>query len=350
MIGEIYTANGPQGWGSYELTNQGLRPSARDSGGYLIPGFVDLHIHGAFGIDFMSASAEDMRNLANQLRQQGYAGFLATTVTATASEVKAALDRLPDDPTILGVHLEGPFISPKYPGAQPESAISPIEGRDSQWSEILADTRIRQVTLAPELPGALELIDSLAPRMIVSGGHTDATFSDFEAAVRAGLSQATHTYNAMRPFQHREAGAVGAALLLDQVTAELIYDRVHVSRQAAELLLRTKPNERIVAVSDSTLASGIEPGEVREMWGHRVARDETRVRLVNGGALAGSCATLDDVFKNLAEDFGVETAVRLCCTNPRRQIQNVPIPEVWLVLDEGFIIQQVRTDLRLRAL
>ncbi len=345
MIDGVFGALGPQGWGTYQVSGQDFVLTDQKPEGFLIPGFVDLHIHGAFGIDVMSASSDDLIQLAESLRREGYAGFLATTVTAPASAVAEVQRKLPDHPAILGLHIEGPFISTEYPGAQPPASIQTIEGRDPQWDEILRDPRVRQITLAPELPSARSWIADLATRMNVSAGHTNATFEQFAAAVDQGLNMATHTFNAMRGFHHREVGSVGAALLLDSVTTELIYDRTHVGREAAELLIRAKPVDKIVAVSDCTMAKGTPEGAPFEMWGHQVEVRAGQVQLIESGALAGSCATLYDVFRKLAEDFGIDVAVQLCCLNPRRQISQVSIPEVLLILDERFIIQRIVTDL-----
>ncbi len=339
----IFQSPGPQGWDTYEVTlvdgNPNFLPSNQEPEGYCIPGFLDLHIHGAFGIDFMSATSEEIIELANLLYKEGYAGFLPTTVTASAESVQSALNNLPEHPLIWGFHLEGPFISPAYPGAQPPEFIIPFLTEPSPWDAILADPRLKLITLAPEQPNALTKIRQLTDHgVIVSAGHTNATYEGMSDSVSHGLSHATHTYNAMRPLHHREAGALGAVLNLDQITAEIIYDRHHVGHPATEILLRSKPKDKVVAVSDCTLAKGKAPGERFKMWGHDVIKGENDVRLASNNSLAGSCATLYDCFINIAQDFSPEIATRLCCLNPLAELKKPSSPR-WIILDKKLNIQ-----------
>ncbi len=336
-----FTALGSEGLCAYDvdLGTMRMEPSDRAPEGHLVPGFVDLHIHGAFGKDFMAGSAEDLLTMADDLQNVGYEAFLPTTVTGTLDAVRAALSHLPkDDLRIPGFHLEGPFISPKHPGAQPQDAIvTPT----TEWDEVLNDPRLRVVTLAPEITAGLDLVRRLAARGVLpSLGHTDATFAQVGEAVAAGATRTTHTYNAMRPLHHREAGTVGAAFLMPELTCELIYDRVHVSRPATELLLRVKGLDRVVAVSDATMAAGMEAGTRIEMWGLECIVGDKEVRLASGG-LAGSGITLYDAFSRLAEDFGLETAIRLCCLNPRREL-GMGEPKVWLIMDPEYRILEIR--------
>ena len=304
--------------------------------GVLVPGFVDIHFHGAFGIDFMTATKEQMSVLCAKLLQEGYEGFLPTTVTAPASDIKKALANLPSNPMVLGFHLEGPFISPKYPGAQPkEYIIDPPTGA-SEWDEILNDRRLKVVTLAPERPGAIELIERLVKNKVaVSMGHTDATYEEAEQAHEAGLRHSTHTYNAMRGLHHREAGAVGAAMTLTPFFAELIYDRIHVSPEAAMLLIQARlVDGQVIGVSDSTMATGLAEGTNLKMWGLDCVVGDGDVRLADGGNLAGSAVSLRKVFENLTEDFGVEVAADLCCYAPREALKIKSIPRKWNLVDE----------------
>jgi N-acetylglucosamine-6-phosphate deacetylase len=164
-------------------------------------------------------------------------------------------------------------------------------------------------------------------------GHTDATFAEARAGFEAGALHTTHTFNAMRGLHHREAGVVGYALTNDALRCELIYDRHHVTRDATELLLRSKPAGGVVAVSDSTMATGMASGERLTMWGLDVVTSPGEVRLASNGALAGSAITLLDAFRNLAEDFGTETAIRACCLNPRQALRRLEPPAMYVVLD-----------------
>jgi N-acetylglucosamine-6-phosphate deacetylase len=282
-----------------------------------------------------------MEVLCRRLEAEGYEGFLPTTVTAPPDAVRRAIANLPDDPIILGFHLEGPFISPEYPGAQPvEYIVDPPHG-DSEWDEILNDPRLRVVTLAPERPGALELTTRLMESgVIVSMGHTAATYEEARRGFEFGASHATHMFNAMRPFHHREAGTVGYALANETLFCELIYDRQHVCLESAGLLLKVKGAERVIAISDSTMATGLAQGTRVEMWGHAAILGRHDVRLENG-TLAGSAITVADAFRCLHDDFGPETAIRLCCLNPRIALGMTGPPKVLLELDED--LQIVRT-------
>jgi N-acetylglucosamine-6-phosphate deacetylase len=320
-VKKIVRALGPEGFRTYAFDTQTFELDSAVDGvpatTILVPGFVDIHFHGAFGIDFMAASEEEMGELCRRLANLGYEAFLPTTVTARANEVVRALESMPDDPMVLGFHLEGPFISPKHPGAQPQHAIVPPPIGPSEWDVVLDDPRLRVVTLAPEVPGGDALIRRLAGRGVrVSMGHTDATYDQCRAGFAAGARHTTHTYNAMRGLHHRESGAVGFALTEDRAFTELIYDRHHVSRPAADVLFRCKPRDRVIAISDSAMATGLPVGTAVRMWGLDCVVGEGTVRLTEG-TLAGSAITLLDAFRNLSEDFDLETAIRACCLNPR---------------------------------
>ncbi|MFQ3588177.1 MAG: amidohydrolase family protein [Fimbriimonadaceae bacterium] len=334
---------GPEGFGSYHVDWNTSPPTftrvSRPPQVLLVPGFVDIHIHGAYGIDFMSASREEMRVLCNRLAEDGYECFLPTTITFSVDRIRQALANLPEHEMIGGFHLEGPFISPKFPGAQPPSAILDPPIGPSEWDEIFDDPRLKVITMAPERPGALELISRLTGRgVIVSMGHTDATFDEARRGFEFGARHTTHTYNAMRGLHHREAGTVGYAIANDSVSTELIYDRIHVSREAAGLLVKVKPPERLIAVSDGTMAAGMPPGQVFEMWGHRVETLKGRVNLAGTDTLAGSAITLLNAFRNLAEDFGPEVAIRACSLNPRKALKMEGLPRVFLEMDKSYAI------------
>ncbi len=334
----VVDALGPDGFGTYSVewaagqpvfTKVSLPPDH-----LLVPGFVDIHIHGAYGIDFMSATKDQMVDLCGELEKQGYEAFLPTTVTAPPQDVKSALENLPSHPLIAGFHLEGPFISDKHPGAQPsEHIVSPADGLED-WDEILDDDRLKVVTLAPETPSALDLTTRLTQNgVVVSMGHTDATFEQARRGFEFGAAHTTHTYNAMRGLHHREAGAVGYALINEALRCELIYDRLHVSPEAAELLFRCKPPGGVIAVSDSTMATAMEPGRRINMWGNECITEVGEVRLASNGALAGSAITLLDAFRNIFEDFGPERAIRACSLNPRDALRFTEPPKVYLEMD-----------------
>lgn len=338
-MSRVFEFLGPTGFGPHEIdfSTGESRPSAAPADGLLVPGFVDIHIHGGFGIDFMSAQMSDMERLCGHLANEGYELFLPTTVSASGADVSRALAAIPDSPMIPGFHLEGPFISPKYPGAQPPGAIVSPPGGPSDWDAILDDPRLKVVTLAPEIPNGLALASRLRARGVVASmGHTNATYAEAQAGWEAGIRHTTHTFNAMRPLHHREAGAVGFALGTDALYSELIYDRLHVCREAAAILLKCKPTDRVIAVSDGTMAGGQPAGTRLTMWGLSCVVGEKQVRLEDG-TLAGSGITLLDAFRHLTEDFGAEVAIRACSLNARASL-GLPAPRVYLEMDRGLNI------------
>ena len=337
----IYDALGPEGLATYEVNFKASPPEftriSKPPTALLVPGFVDLHIHGGFGVDVMDAQPPDYERWLNRLAKCGYEALLPTTVTASAEDIKRALANLPEHPMIKGFHLEGPFISPNYPGAQPKSAIAAPPAGESEWDEILDDPRLRLVTLAPELPGAVDLILRLQKRGVtVSMGHTDATYEEARQGFEFGMTHATHTFNAMRSLHHREAGALGYALSNDGMVTELIYDRLHVAREAAGLLLKCKPEDKVLAVSDGTRATGMPNGATLQMWGYDCIITRGSVRLANTNTLAGSAVSLLECFQNLAEDFGPEVAIRTCSLNPRKALGMTEPPQVWLEFDSDY--------------
>jgi N-acetylglucosamine-6-phosphate deacetylase len=188
------------------------------------------------------------------------------------------------------------------------------------------------------VPNGLELTSRLFQRnVIVSMGHTNATFEEARRGFEFGASHTTHTFNAMRGLHHREAGTVGYALTNDALTCELIYDRLHVVPDAARLLMKCKPADRIIAVSDSTLATGLTAGQAVKMWGLDCIIGKKQVRLASNNALAGSAITLLDAFRNLHEDFGPEVAIRACSLSPRKALKIEGVRR-WLVLDKDLKI------------
>lgn len=335
---------GPEGFGNYKVEftsgDVNLTPVERPSEVTLVPGFVDIHIHGAFGIDFMECSESDLSVLTRRLESCGYEMYLPTTVTASVSDVQKAIAKLP---ATMAFHLEGPFISPVFPGAQPPEFILPAPLGPSAWDPVLSDPRLRVVTLAPEIPHALELTARLSQRdVVVSMGHTNATYDEARFGFEFGARHTTHTFNAMRPLHHREAGMLGYALQQDTIACELIYDRKHVSREAAALLFKCKPLDKVIAVSDSTKATGLPSGQSITMWGHQCITGKDEVRLTSNGALAGSAITLLEAFQNLAEDFGVETAIRCCSLNPRKALGLSCQPKVYALFDKEHRLVEVR--------
>jgi len=298
----------------------------------VVPGFVDLHIHGAGGHDFMEEDAEALAALTQTVARHGTTALLATTVTADVEQTCRSLRNLArfmrtqaatqtDSAAaaqILGIHLEGPFISPARRGVHPQEHIA-VPSRET-LAKLLeaAEGGARILTLAPELPGALELVALARQQGVVAAmGHTDATYEQAVAAIRRGASHAVHVFNAMRPFAHRETGILGAILTSSEVTAEVIADGVHVDAAAIRLLLAAKGIERVVLVSDGTAATGM-PDGTYQLGPLRVVVRDGVCRSADG-KLAGSTLTLDRAVRHMVE-LGVplQDAVRMATLNPAR--------------------------------
>jgi len=298
-------------------------------GGWLLPGFIDVHVHGGYGADFMDATPEALETITRFHSGNGTTAMLATTVTAPHDRIvdvlKAVRDyRQRETPyaRLLGVHLEGPFISHKWPGAQNPAYIVPPQ---KQWVEQwVADYPglIRQLTLAPETEGALELIAWLRGRgIVVAAGHTDATYEQIETAVEAGLSQAVHTFNAMTGLHHRKPGTAGAVLSDDRIAAEVIADGHHVHPACIKLLARAKPADKLILITDAMAAAGLGDG-LYDLGGLAVVVKDGVARLKEGDSLAGSTLTMIDAFRFVVEKVGVSVpdASRMASGNPARQL------------------------------
>jgi N-acetylglucosamine-6-phosphate deacetylase len=291
----------------------------------LAPSFFDIHIHGAAGHDSMEATPEALAAIGAFLASRGTARFLATTVTAPIDatlRAVAGLARLIAHPPStaaarpLGIHLEGPFLSHTRRGVQPaEHLLAPdIAVFDRLYDA--AEGHVRLITLAPELPGAPELTAHAVARGVrVSLGHSNATAAETRAAIAAGATSATHTFNAMRPLDHREPGILGTVLTNDSLFAELICDGIHSMPEIARLWWRAKGPERAILVTDAMSAAGMPDGEYR-LGGLTV--QVANGRAMSEGVLAGSVLTLDRALANFLAFTGatLEQGLRLLTGNP----------------------------------
>jgi N-acetylglucosamine-6-phosphate deacetylase len=277
------------------------------AGRILAPGFVDLHVHGGGGAHFMSGDPEACVGAARFHARHGTTGLLATTLSAPREELAAAVRAIAraEDPMILGVHLEGPWLSEKRRGAQEAEHLRPPDR--AELDALLAAGPVRLVSLAPELPGALPVIEAIAAAGAVPAlAHTDATYAQASTAIDAGARHAVHVFNGMRPLHHREPGVLGAVLDDPRVTCELIADGLHVHPAAARLLHRAKGTAGTVLVTDAIEATGLEDGDYR--LGH------TPIRVTGGraetpeGSLAGSTLTMDAAVRHAHEWLGVPLA------------------------------------------
>ncbi|MCU0475754.1 MAG: N-acetylglucosamine-6-phosphate deacetylase [Anaerolineae bacterium] len=286
--------------------------SVLDLGGATVmPGFIDVHVHGAVGHDVMDASPEGLRQMARFFASRGVTGFLPTTLTDSRENTLAALHAIREamaQPTggarILGAHLEGPYLNRAKGGAQHLDHIRPCVPQEAR--DFLEVGVVKLVSVAPEIEGNGWLIDECRKRGITASmAHTNATFAEAMDGIGLGITHATHTFNAMSPLHHRDAGAVGAALLSPHVRCELICDGVHVSPSAAEVLWRMKGRDGVVLITDAMRATGMPDGEYT--LGTTPAFKQGETATLADGTLAGSVLTFDRglrLFKRVIDPDG----------------------------------------------
>ncbi|MFD2370684.1 N-acetylglucosamine-6-phosphate deacetylase [Brevibacillus sp. GCM10020057] len=279
--------------------------------GWIVPGFIDMHMHGIDGHDTMDGTPESLQAISRALTRFGVTTFLATTMTAPYAQLEAVLQMIArhsregmPGAQVAGIHLEGPWINPRYKGAQKEENIAlPYMDAVRRLYE-LADGLIKVVTIAPEQPEALEAIAWLKERgVIVSAGHTGATFAQASKAVEAGVRHFTHCFNAMTGLHHREPGVVGAAMYHEQLSTELIADGIHVHPAVMRILYRVKSAGRLALVSDSMRAAALGEGTY-DLGGQEVHVRGAEAKLADG-TLAGSILTLNRAVGNMVTLSGV---------------------------------------------
>jgi N-acetylglucosamine-6-phosphate deacetylase len=305
-----------------------------DAGGdFVAPGFVDMHVHGGMGRDTMEGSLEALAQIAKFHASGGTTAMTPTTATDSAERIAAALDAIAEargrdfgGAQILGAHVEGPYLSPERCGAQPvEFVRNPDHAEYAAWLE--RGELVTQMTLAPELPGALELIDALlAHEILPSGGHTSASHEQTAVAVARGLCHATHLFNCMSsttksgPF--RVPGALETFLTDERVMVELIADGRHVHPELIKLAVRAKGVDKICLVTDATAGAGLDEGAAFRV-GHTSALVRGGVGMMpDGSAMAGSVARMIDMVRTMVQRAGLPLAeaVRMASLNPARAL------------------------------
>ncbi len=327
---------------------------------YIAPGFVDLHLHGALGKDIMDGQKKSVQTIAEHQAKNGVTGFLGSTMSASLDLVletirvikNVAKDPLPSE--ILGVHVEGPFVSTQKKGAHSASFIRGMTEKDCERLTDTVNGLHVILSLAPEVQENMRLIAKLkAQGFVVAIGHTDATYDQALESFAKGVSHATHLYNAMSGFDHREPGVVGAVLDSDDITAELIADGIHVHPAALRLAVARKGPERICLVTDSIIATGV--GDGVYTWGEgKIEVQGSRATIRGSGILAGSILTLNAAIKNMIgwTDVTINQAINMASLNPARvlgveeEIGSIHIGKLanLVVLDQNF--QIVDTILR----
>ena len=295
-------------------------------GKYVIPGLIDMHIHGYLGEDASDGSYEGIRTMAEGVAKNGVTSFLPTTMTVSYEELRAAFaqirkgmaDSLQDTwqgAQILGVNAEGPFINPSKKGAQAGENIRP---GDAAFLKEYLDI-IRVFTIAPEMPGNLDCIREMNGKCLISMGHTNATYDEAMAGVEAGVGHVTHLFNAQTALMHRDPGVVGAALTDDRVSTELIADCFHVNAHLFPLVARMK-GDKLVLITDCTRAGGLEDGQYT-LGGQPIFVKGIECRLEDG-TIAGSVLKLNHAVRNLLKNtkLCVWDAVNAASLNPAKRI------------------------------
>lgn len=300
-------------------------------GSYVLPGFIDIHVHGGMLEDFSIPSKEAFDAITKLHCSQGTTSMIATTMTMPQAVIDDVLEKVneymsKDMPyaQLAGVHLEGPFISPKWPGAQnPSHIVPPNRSWVEAWNNKYPGL-IKQVTFAPEREGALELTRYLRKEGIVAAaGHTDATYEEIMAAVQVGLHHTVHTFNAMTPLHHRKPGTAGAVLSTPGISAEIIADGIHVHHAAIRLLAQVKNDNNLILITDAMSAAGLGDGEY--MLGDLpvVVKDNVCTLKDSDNTLAGSTLTMIRGFRHLVREVGlsIERASEAASLNPAKLIR-----------------------------
>jgi N-acetylglucosamine-6-phosphate deacetylase len=305
---------------------------------YIVPGFIDVHVHGIEGYDTLDGG-ESVAEIASRLPRYGVTAFCPTTVACPPKELRGFLNQVRDSrlaavsgrARVLPAHLESNFISPDFRGAQPASCLRApgASAREGDFSgrdilETIAASRpdVGIVTIAPELTGALDLVATLvASGHRVSLGHSGADYDTAIAAIEAGARHATHLFNRMTPMAHRAPGLVGAVLSREDVAAELICDGYHVHPAMCRMAIAAKGAQSVMAITDGTGASGLPIGSTARLGGRQIeARSEAA--FLEDGTLAGSTLTMDRAFRTIVTRFGssIVEAATMCSTTPAREL------------------------------
>lgn len=319
-------------WGSGKIASfskQADAPSLKE-GIFLCPGFIDEHIHGANGSDVMDGTIASLENISSSLTQEGVTSYLATTMTESVPSIEKALEnvkeyrkRVHKGAQIEGVHLEGPFISPVFKGAQALEYIREPNAEELDHFHHLSGEAIREVTFAYERDKDDAFLSyCLEHHIVPSLGHSDCPGSLAMEGFKKGISCVTHLFNAQRRFHHRDVGVTGAALLMDNVKTELIADLHHSCLEAVSLVFKTKKKEDIILISDSTEAKYLPEGTSAKL-GSQPIWVKGGVAVLEDGTIAGSILHLDQALRNvrpLAKDYSYADLINLVTANPAKNI------------------------------
>lgn len=290
-------------------------------GKMVAPGFIDVHSHGGYGSDNMDGDPEAISAMTTKMLQEGITSYFPTTMTQSDENIERALAGIREakklNPMIQGIHLEGPFVSPKYKGAQPERFMRAADAKTmAHWNEI-SGGNLRLVTYAPEM-GDVSAFEKYCKDndIILSAGHSGATYEQLKASK---ATHVTHLFNGQLGLHHREIGVAGYGLLEDDVYTEMIVDGFHITPAMVKLAYKTKGAKNILLITDAMRAKGAPEGE-SELGGQKVIVKDKQARLENG-SLAGSVLTFNDAFKNMIAFTGcsIEEAVQMSSVNQARE-------------------------------
>ena len=299
---------------------------------YIVPGFIDLHLHGLYGADALDETKDSLELIRQKLLDEGTTSFLATSTTLEKETLKGALKKLAseiesqiegDGAKCLGIHLEGPFLNSEFAGAHKKQEILKPSIPIFEELQNASNGKIKRVTLAPEMDEDHALTAYLSDKKIlVSMGHTGATAKATEMAIEAGARLITHMYNGMPQIHHREVGVAGMAMLSDKMVCEFIADGIHVSPHAVELVKKTKGVRNIILVTDSNKAKGLPVGDYVFNGRNIVLNELGEARIKETGSLAGSTAKMNDIVKNVIQNTTINQveAFQMASLNPAKLI------------------------------
>lgn len=319
-------------------------------GKILMPGFIDIHMHGSNGIDFMDAKKDDYKVIANSLFSEGVTTFLATTLTSDKDSLarvcEAVKEAKEEVPSLGGIHFEGPYICQKYKGAQnPEFIRNPDINEFNELYEI-SGGNIRYISLAPENEGALPFIQfARSLGVTVSAGHTDATFKQVKEAIKAGLTNTTHTHNAMSGHHHRNPGVVTAAFYYDSLYTEFICDTIHVCKETLKMSYRVIGPERFIVITDALKAKHSDLEEF-DLFGLPCVKKDGAAYLTSG-PLAGSLLTMDQGLRNMYEicKCSLSDLSKICSKNAADSLHFIDRGQI----KEGYLADFVLLDSSLKV-
>ena len=310
---------------TFDGTVESIEAHASASSDFILPGLIDLQVNGSHGLDVMSASSDDILKISEQLAREGTTMWMPTAVTSPIDRIEkvhAAIAEAMEtraDAQIIGMHLEGPFISPMRLGAHPKLNLEP---RGEAFERVMAMDHLKLITMAPELAGAIDAIRRLAARgTIVSIGHSNATFEEASQGIAAGATMFTHTFNAMRPLNHRDPGVITAALTTLAATPAVIPDGVHLHPEILRLIYNVRGASRMILTTDKVSLAGTAPDSSGEV-GRARARIENGAARLPDGTIAGAIISMLDGVRLMVDKVGVSIAeaALMASTNPAELI------------------------------